>query len=252
MTIDKQLIEKYAEKIRRLRLIDDDFMKIAFDNNIPATELLLNVFLDRDDMKVLSVTAEREVKNPQGRSVRFDIFAVDSTGKRYDIEMQRSDKGAGVKRARFNSSLLDSSMLESGQDVEELCDSYVIFITENDVRGLGKAIYRFVRRDAETGEPLCDGSNIIYVNGSYRNEYDSIGRLMHDLRCTDAKDMHNSVLADTVRSFKESEGGNQNMCKIFEEVKNEGRLEGEENKLLEQITKKIKKGISVENIADAL
>ena len=46
-----------------------------------------------------------DVKNLQGRSVRLDILAVDNNNEVYNIEVQRSDKGVGVKRARYNSSL---------------------------------------------------------------------------------------------------------------------------------------------------
>ena len=42
-------------------------------------------------------------------------------------------KGAGAKRARRNSSLLDAHILKPGEDTEDIPDSYVIFITENDV-----------------------------------------------------------------------------------------------------------------------
>lgn len=59
--------------------------------------------------------------------------AIDSTNKEFDVEIQREDAGAGAKRARHNSSLLDAHILKSGDDTENIPDSYVIFITENDV-----------------------------------------------------------------------------------------------------------------------
>lgn len=53
--------------------------------------------------------------------------------------------GAGFKRARYNSSLLDASILKPGQKPEELPETYVIFITETDVIGKDKAIYPIER-----------------------------------------------------------------------------------------------------------
>ena len=35
----------------------------------------------------------------------------------------------------------------------------------------------------ETGTYFGDGSHIIYVNGSYKDDSDPVGRLMHDFRC---------------------------------------------------------------------
>ena len=46
------------------RLLDDDFMTVVFDRNIEATELVLNIILGRDDIKVLEVIAQREYKSP--------------------------------------------------------------------------------------------------------------------------------------------------------------------------------------------
>ena len=44
--------------------MDDNFMTIVFDRNIEATEFLLNTILERTDMKVIKVVAQREYKSP--------------------------------------------------------------------------------------------------------------------------------------------------------------------------------------------
>ncbi len=122
--------------------------------------------------------------------------------------------------------MLDTRLLRAGQDPEEIPDSYVIFITERDVRGQGRPIYRFSRMDEETKELFDDGSHIIYINGAYKNDDNRIGQLMHDFRCVEADDMHNKVLADRVRYFKETEGGREEMCKVMEDMRNEAHLRG--------------------------
>ena len=81
------------------------------------------------------------VENLVNCSVRLDILATDSVGTKYNIEIQRSDKGAGRKRARYNSSMLDANLLQKGEDFSELPETYVIFITENDVMGKGLPLY---------------------------------------------------------------------------------------------------------------
>lgn len=72
-----------------------------------------------------------------------------------------------------------------------------------------------------------DGRHIIYVNGSIRNKETALGRLMHDFYCTDAKDMCYKELAARVRVFKETEKGVDDMCEIWDEVRNEARIENE-------------------------
>lgn len=202
-----------------LALFDDDFMSIVFDRNIEATEFLLNIILERDDMEVIEVIGQREYKNPVigGRSIRIDIYAKDSTGKIYDIEVQRSDEGADVHRARFNSSMIDTRMLKESQRFKELHESYVIFITKNDVMGSGLPLYHIDRVVKETGISFGDGSHIIYVNGSYQNEDDPIGKLVHDFDCTESADVIYPILAKQIHYYKETEGGRAIMCKAVEE-----------------------------------
>lgn len=53
-------------------------------------------------------------------------------------------------------------MLERGEDFTELCDSYVIFITEHDVMGKGLPIYHVKRHIEELdNEPFDDGNHIL-------------------------------------------------------------------------------------------
>lgn len=116
--------EEELQAISKLRLLDDDLMKLVFDKNIEATEFLLNIILQREDLKVLEAVAQREYKNAmaQGRSIIIDIYAVDNEGKVYDIEIQRASKGADVHRARFHSSMIDTRMLKERRTFKELHD----------------------------------------------------------------------------------------------------------------------------------
>jgi predicted transposase/invertase (TIGR01784 family) len=166
-----------------------------------------------------------------GNRVRFDVFARDSKGKEYDIEIQRENDGADPKRARYNSALMDANALKTGEDVAKLRDTYVIFITENDVIGGDKEIYQIDRmiRDLKC-QAFGDGAHIIYVNGATRSASD-IGRLVHDLLCSDAAKMYFDVLRKQVSQFKNSEEGRRTMCEAVERIAErraaESRAEGE-------------------------
>ncbi len=87
--------EETVRAIDSLSLLDDDLMTLVFDRNIEATELLLNIILQRDDLTVIEVVAQREYKNSmaKGRSIIINIYAVDRDGKVYDVEVQRADSG---------------------------------------------------------------------------------------------------------------------------------------------------------------
>ena len=96
------------QRIRGFRLIDDDFMNACFDGNIAGTELILRIILNKPDISVKRVETQKLMKNLLGRDVWLDIDATDSNNAEYDIEVQRADKGADRKRARYHSSMLDS------------------------------------------------------------------------------------------------------------------------------------------------
>ena len=211
------------QRIRGFRLLDDDFMNKVFEDKACA-EFLLRIILNRNDLTVQQVRSQYDIKNLQGRSVRLDILAVDKAGRVYNIEIQRNDKGAGAKRARYNSSLIDANVTEPGEDYERLNETFVIFITENDVLGAGLSIYHIDRVIKETGAAFGDEAHIIYVNSQIKDETE-LGKLMHDFSCTDAKDMNYDILAERVRYFKEDEKGVETMCKVMEDMRNQAALE---------------------------
>lgn len=228
MTVTEQIDQKHEEDLQRLknfRLLDDDFLTKCFDGNTDCIELVLQIVLGKPDLKVLDVRTQVFVENLLNRSVRLDVLATDSTGAKFNCEIQRSDRGAGKKRARYNASMMDANLLKKGEDFDELPEVYVIFITENDVIGQGKALYRIERCFLETGERFEDGSHILYVNGAYRDST-PIGKLMHDFSCINPADMHYEVLADRVRFFKESKEGVAIMCKVMEDMRYESLREG--------------------------
>lgn len=213
------------ERIKEFRLLDDDFMTRCFDGNIECIQLILRIVLNISDLMVTEVRTQVFVENLLNRSVRLDVVATDTEGKVYNIEIQRMDKGAGKKRARYNSSMMDANLLRKGENFDSLPETYVIFITENDVIGKGQPVYQVERYFSGTDELFGDGTHILYVNGAYRGET-PIGRLMYDFSCTNPDDMNYDVLADRVRFFKESKEGVLIMCKAIEDMRRAEREEG--------------------------
>ena len=253
MNSDQQHQED-LQRIRGFRLIDDDFMNACFDNNIEGTELILRIILNKPDLMVKSVETQKLMKNLLGRDIWLDIDATDSNNIEYDIEVQRADKGADRKRARYHSSILDAHILKPNEDFADLPETYVIFITENDVIGKDQPIYSIERQITNIGEPFNDGEHIIYVNGANKDSATELGKLMHDFFCTDPDDMHFKELADKVRYFKEDEKGVAAMCKVMEDMREETKIEAAINLLklgkltIEEIAKAI--GLSIEKVSE--
>ena len=121
------------QRLREFRLLDDDFLTKCFDGNTECIQLVLRIVMEMPELNVLEVRTQVFVENVLNRSVRLDILATDALGRKINVEVQRSDRGAGRTRARYNSSMMDANLLEKGKNFDALAETYVIFITEHDV-----------------------------------------------------------------------------------------------------------------------
>lgn len=241
------------QRLRGFRPMDDDFMRCIFKDDIPLAQHVLRILTGKDDLEIVSIETQADMKRLVGaRSLCLDAYGRDSTGKRYDLEIQRADKGAGAHRARYHSSVMDVENLNASEDFDLLPDTYTIFITENDMYGKGIPFYPIERINLGTGEQFGDGEHILYVNGAYEGD-DEIGILMHDFRCSDPDDMLDDKMAAKTRYFKETEEGVEYMCKAIEEMRNETRKEEHFLTILDSIKNIMETfGVSVDKAMDTL
>ena len=105
----------------------------AREYNIPAVQLIVRIILGRPDIEVVDVKTQEELTSLFGHSVRLDVLARSRDSKRINLEIQRSEEGASPKRARFHLSAVDWHSLPPGEDYGRLPETYIIFITENDI-----------------------------------------------------------------------------------------------------------------------
>lgn len=224
-TIINSDLQKYEKDLKQMRPLDDDLMRELFRNNLPLAQFVLRIILNKPDLILTSLETQYDMKRLLGaRSICLDAFGTDEQNQKYDVEVQRADKGAKPKRARYHSSAMDIEFLDKNQDFEELPNTYTIFITENDIYNEGKPVYPIERINMATGKPFNDGEHILYVNGAYVGDSD-IGKLMHDFRCTNADDMYFDIMAERTRYFKETPEGVSYMCQIVENRVNERAID---------------------------
>ena len=246
--------EKYKGIIKNFTLMSDIFMRNVFKKR-ECLEYVLQVIMEKQDLYVIDQVIQKDYKNLQGRSAVMDCVARDSTGKQFDVEIQQDNEGASPKRARYHSGLMDMNTLNPGQDFEELPESYVIFITRDDILGYGLPIYHIDRQIKELEEAFQDEAHIIYVN-SRKQDDTELGRLMHDLHCKKADEMHSPILAKRVYELKETQKGVELMCHEMEKIYSEGMESGEKRGELkakkETILSLAEMGIPVDKIAKAV
>ena len=229
--------------------IMDDFFMTEFFKEHSCVELIIKTITGLSNLKIKTVQTQYNINNFHGHSVVLDVYAVDEQGKQYDIEIQRLNKGASAQRARYIASAIDSNSLPKNSEYNKLTETYVIFITENDVFEAGLPIYHVERVIKECNIDFNDGIHIIYVNTSY-NEISSnseLSYLIHDLKCSRADNMHYQVLADRMRFFKETQEGEHIMSEFTKKLINEGKAEG----LAEGLAKGLAKG-KAEGMAEGI
>ena len=73
--------EKNMERIRRLRLMDDDFMTQVFQDDPECTRVMLSIILEQPDLQVVEVKTQHVINSLEGHSARLDIVARDAEGR---------------------------------------------------------------------------------------------------------------------------------------------------------------------------
>ena len=250
--------EKYRKIIQGLTLMSDALMRNVL-RDIKCAEYVIRIIMEQADLKIVDVTIQQDNKNLRGRSAVLDCVAEDACGDRYDVEVQQGSGGASPKRARYHSAVLDANTLEPGKDFDTLPKSYVIFITDEDIAGAGLPIYHVAKTVKETKEEFGDQAYIIYVNSKIQDDTE-LGRLMHDFHCKSPDDMYSRVLAERVRSIKETQEGEDDMCREMEKIYEEGlekgieegRAKGIEEKARETVRNLSAMGLSADKIASAV
>lgn len=255
--------------VRNLCMMNNKFMNRMLDGNIEAAEIMLRVMMKDDTIRVIDVGIQSFIQNLYGHSAQMDILAQDGLGRYFNVEIQRSDEGAPVRRARYYSSVLDTKFLQPGVDYDELPDSYVIFITENDVLKKKLPLYTVDRTIKEDGTAFGDGSHIMYVNSKIQDDT-PLGRLMQDMYCTDPAKLHYKEFAERMKYLKYNKEGEEKMTDIIEayaqkvakqaakeaarkaakQAAKQAEKETKKNTLKDMAIKMLKRGDSVEEVVE--
>ena len=105
------------------------------------------------------------------RGIRLDIIVADDKNTHYNLEIQvknpvsRTGKFQLPKCTRYYQAMLDTDMLQKGQDYDELSPTYIIFFCLFDFFEDSQRIYTFKRRCLENMEiELADEAAIMFLN----------------------------------------------------------------------------------------
>ena len=211
----KSNIDEKLSRIKDFRPIDDIFFEVLAAKKEVCQEMLRTI-LEDDKLIVNEVIVQSSEKNIYGRSVRLDALCILGSGKKVNIEVQRSDNDNHFKRVRFNESVITARESNTGDKFDELIDLYVVYISEFDFIKGGKTKYHVDKVIRETGEIIDDGIKEVYVNTVVDDGSDTAALMS----CFTKKMIDNPKfpeLSNEVTRIKETEGGRESMCQIMNE-----------------------------------
>jgi len=160
--------------------LSNAFLFAATVEDSVVCRLMLETILGRE-IKLIKVHAEHSMLfSSDFRSVRLDIYAEDEAEVKYNLEMQNKDEGNLPQRSRYHQAEMDVMSLNPGEDYQELCPSYVIFICTFDPFDQGLYQYTFANMCLETGALLNDGAIKIFLNTKGHN-VEAVSRDLVDL-----------------------------------------------------------------------
>ena len=67
MLLEQQDLQDKLQRIAKMRMFDDTLMNAVFDSRIEETQVLIQIILGRDDIRVISTKAQEEFINVYGR-----------------------------------------------------------------------------------------------------------------------------------------------------------------------------------------
>jgi len=193
-----------TQQVKEFCLFDDALYAKCFDGDTRCVELVTQIILEKSDLKVLDTHTMMFPSNHWGHSVRTEVLAIDGTGLKYNIIIQRNDAGDDVMQSRCNMALIQTELYEKNAPYDRFPEGYAIFITKRDAFGRGVPVYKVESFCRETGTCIDDGTHIRYVNGACRDESTPIGKLIHDFYCTNPEEMYYGVMSERVKSCRES------------------------------------------------
>ena len=268
-----------TKRYEELTFADDFMFSKVLENDKELCKEIIELILERKVLDIGNPVKQKEIKpRYEGKGVRLDVY-LDGEKVVYDIEMQTVVKRNLPRRTRFYQSSIDSVLLDTGNDYENLKDMIIVFICLDEPFSAGYPKYTFKNICVEnTNIKLGDGVTKIFLNanGSRDNVspkmkafldylvtkkpcdnltakiHKSVSRAIKQEEWREEYKMFANLVYLDAKAEAREEGLAEGRAEGRAEGHAEGLIEGKLKKLIKQIICKIKKDKSIEIISDEL
>ena len=182
-----------------MTMFTDCLMYHVFHGAPDVVEHMLEVVLHKKFHEI-KLKVEHLLKFSTGTGVRMDVFAVDENQNYYNIEIQNNDEGATIERCDYNGAAMKVHYSYYRNKKRVIPKTMVMMITSTGINCHDHPYYRYSLK-GEHGEETGVGTEIIYVNGTWKDDSD-FGKMMHDFGCPDPSQMKDPVFAKRVAYVK--------------------------------------------------
>ena len=222
VTLDKETLEK----IKPLRIIDDALFRLMASRKDVCQEIL-RTLLDDDNLVVIDVTPQNEMIS-LFRGVVLDALCKLSDGQYCNIEMQKDDRKNDIKRVRFHASLITSNKTPKGEELADIPNVKILYITTYDALGNGQTLTHISRCQRVDNKylPVDDGEDIILANTEIKDNTKHTRLLQLFLKSDSFYDEMFPALSEAMKYYKEDERGQDTVSEVTKQWKREGYEEG--------------------------
>ena len=243
----RHLRKETIDAIRKLTPMDDLLFANIYHENVAAMNELLRVCLGDESISVQKVLSHAYQPNLGNLEPEFDVLATDSTGRIFEVEVQKTGRRDLLKRASFYASLLQARAIRRGErNYNRIMPVYVVFITQGDYWHTGEDRVDICTHIEQTGLRVDDGRHLVFINGKAKGE-SGMARMMHDFKSCEAGEMVYTELRKSVDRLKNTEEGMEHMGGNYEDIMNRGKrrwtAEGMAKGMEEGLAKGREKGI---------
>jgi len=262
-------------KARKLKNIDDltfgdEYLFEEVMQNKQLCKLFIETFLEIPDIiDIEYINSEESYKDSfWSKGVRFDIYVKGVDGVAYVVELQQTDTKEIDRRLRYYQSMIDSKQLPKGKHstYKDLKDSYIIFISREDLYGRGR--YRYTFRNVCLEEPdftLNNGAHTVIFNtqGTHGDVSEDVRAFLKGIEGNAME--NNNPFVQKFEKFAEEIKADESWRKVYmqtevrmqdkfdagmEAGKKAGMKVGMEKERLEMAKRLLKRGLPIVDIAE--
>ena len=225
----------------QLTLQNDFLFKKVMQNKRICKRLIETIL----DIRIASISFPEIEKTldiaAESKGIRLDVIVEDDQHTRYNLEMQAlntvnpaTQESLLPKRTRYYQAMLDTDMLQKGQDYDSLYRTYIIFICGFDLFAKGLYTYTFTKRCHEDlSVTLPDETTILFLNakGTHGPASDLLKAFLHYVDDHIATDEFTQELHDELRHIKNDPKVRRDYMKYemnIKDIRTAGLLQGEQ------------------------